>query len=79
MGGAATGGVAGVPGLDFGRLSAGAGSARFFGFGFSDGGRGGGLDANKALRLALLASSRRFRLRLSSRSFSRTGFSCGSD
>lgn len=62
-----------VPGLGFGRFSAAIGSARFFGFGFSAGGRGRGMDAKSALRLAFFATSRRFCLRLSSRSFSRTG------
>ena len=73
--GAATGFVVGTSGLDFGRLSVVAGSVRFFGFGFSDGGRGAGREASTALWVAFRAFSRRWRLRLSSRSFSRMRFS----
>jgi hypothetical protein len=60
-----------VAGLAFGRFSAAAGSTRFFGFGFSDAGRAASAAASAAFRLPFLASSRRFRLRLSSRLFSR--------
>ena len=71
LGGAAEGDLVGVSAFAFGRLSAAAGSARFFGFGFSDGGRGAGREARSALRRAFLVFSWRLRLRLSSRSFSR--------
>ena len=72
-GGVAAGAEA--PGFGFGRFSAAAGSARFFGFDFSSEGGAARLDAIRALRPAFLASSRRFRLRLSSRSFSRISVS----
>jgi len=75
LGGAATGGFVEVSALGFGRLSGAPGSVRFFGFGFSAGDRGAGREANRALCRALMAFSRRLRLRLSSRSFSRTSAS----
>lgn len=71
-GGAAGGFAMGTSGLDFGRFSAVAGSVRFFGFGFSDEGLGAGREARSAFRFAFLAICRRWRFRLSSRSFSRT-------
>ena len=71
-GGGTTGLAVGTSDLDLGRFSVMAGSARFFGFGFSTGRRGAGREARSALCFAFLAFSRRWRLRLSSRSFSRT-------
>jgi hypothetical protein len=72
LGGGATGDFVEVSALGFGRLSGAPGSVRFFGFAFSAGGRGAGREANRALCRALMAFSRRLRLRLSSRSFWRT-------
>lgn len=75
LGGGATGGFVEVSAFGFGRPSGAPDSVRFFGFGFSDGGRGAGREANRALCRALMAFSRRLRLRLSSRSFWRTSAS----
>src|SRR3972149_2798945 len=75
LGGGETGGFVEVSALGLGRLSGAPGSVRFLGFAFSDSGRGAGREANRALCRALMAFSRRLRLRLSSRSFSRTSAS----